>query len=85
MLRSTPSCRTFDIQIRVYIVDFDTDWCIGYKACMQGCPYDAPYIDLETSTAAKSNYCSHRVDSGHEPACVTVCPEDAIIAGDMEN
>jgi len=67
------------------IVDFDPERCIGCKACMQGCPYDALYIDPETSTAAKCNYCSHRVDTGREPACVTVCPEDAIIAGDMEN
>jgi len=67
------------------IVDFDTERCIGCKACMQGCPYDALYIDPETSTAAKCNYCSHRVDSGREPACVTVCPEDAIIAGDTND
>jgi Fe-S-cluster-containing dehydrogenase component/formate-dependent nitrite reductase membrane component NrfD len=64
------------------IVDFDPERCIGCKACMQGCPYDALYIDPEMSTAAKCNYCSHRVDSGREPACVTVCPEDAIVAGD---
>lgn len=67
------------------IVDFDTERCIGCKACMQGCPYDALYIDPNTSTAAKCNYCSHRVDAGREPACVTVCPEDAIISGDMED
>jgi Fe-S-cluster-containing dehydrogenase component/formate-dependent nitrite reductase membrane component NrfD len=67
------------------IVDFDPERCIGCKACMQGCPYDALYIDPDTETAAKCNYCSHRVDTGREPACVTVCPEDAIIAGDMEN
>ncbi|UHQ96278.1 polysulfide reductase NrfD (plasmid) [Natrinema halophilum] len=67
------------------IVDFDPDRCIGCVACMQGCPYDALYIDPETSTAAKCNYCSHRVDAGREPACVTVCPEDAIISGDMED
>jgi Fe-S-cluster-containing dehydrogenase component/formate-dependent nitrite reductase membrane component NrfD len=67
------------------IVDFDSERCIGCKACMQGCPYDALYIDPETSTASKCNYCSHRVDAGREPACVVVCPEDAIIAGDMEN
>ncbi|MFC7045140.1 4Fe-4S dicluster domain-containing protein [Halobacteriaceae archaeon GCM10025711] len=67
------------------IVDFDPERCIGCMACMQACPYDALYIDPETSTAAKCNYCSHRVDSGREPACVTVCPEDAIVAGDMEN
>ncbi|MFB6160543.1 MAG: 4Fe-4S dicluster domain-containing protein [Haloferacaceae archaeon] len=67
------------------IVDFDSERCIGCKACMQGCPYDALYIDPETSTAAKCNYCSHRVDAGRDPACVVVCPEDAIIAGDVEN
>ena len=67
------------------IVDFDNNRCIGCKSCMQACPYDALYIDPDTSTAAKCNYCAHRVDVGREPACVAVCPEHAIIAGDMEN
>ncbi len=67
------------------IVDFDNNRCIGCKSCMQACPYDALYIDPDTSTAAKCNYCAHRVDVGREPACVSVCPEHAIIAGDMHN
>lgn len=67
------------------IVDFDKDRCIGCKSCMQACPYDALYIDPETQTAAKCNYCAHRIDVGLEPACVNVCPEEAIISGDMEN
>lgn len=67
------------------IVDFDKERCIGCKSCMQACPYDALYIDPETKTAAKCNYCAHRVDVGLEPACVNVCPEHAIISGDMEN
>jgi len=67
------------------IVDFDKDRCIGCKSCMQACPYDALYIDPETSTAAKCNYCAHRVDVGLEPACVNICPEQAIISGDMED
>ena len=67
------------------IVDFDNNRCIGCKSCMQACPYDALYIDPDTKTAAKCNYCAHRVDVGREPACVSVCPEHAIIAGDMEN
>lgn len=52
---------------------------------MQACPYDALYIDPETHTAAKCNYCAHRVDVGLEPACVNVCPEHAIISGDMDD
>ncbi len=67
------------------IVDFDNNRCIGCKSCMQACPYDALYIDPDTHTAAKCNYCAHRVDVGREPACVSVCPEHAIIAGDMHN
>ena len=67
------------------IVDFNNDRCIGCKSCMQACPYDALYINPENNTAAKCNYCAHRVDVGLEPACVNVCPEHAIISGDMEN
>ncbi len=67
------------------IVDFDNNRCIGCKSCMQACPYDALYIDPDTNTAAKCNYCAHRIEVGREPACVTVCPEHAIIAGDMDN
>ena len=67
------------------IVDFDNNRCIGCKSCMQACPYDALYIDPDNNTAAKCNYCAHRVEVGRAPACVEVCPEHAIIAGDMEN
>jgi Fe-S-cluster-containing dehydrogenase component/formate-dependent nitrite reductase membrane component NrfD len=67
------------------IVDFDRRRCIGCKACMQACPYDALYIDPETHTAAKCNYCAHRIDIGLEPACVNVCPTQAIISGDLDD
>ncbi|MDQ6661999.1 MAG: polysulfide reductase NrfD [Chloroflexota bacterium] len=67
------------------IVDFDSSRCIGCKSCMQACPYDALYIDPYSQTAAKCNYCAHRTEVGLEPACVVVCPERAIIAGDMQN
>lgn len=81
-----PICPTESLFIRKDgIVDFDKDRCIGCKSCMQACPYDALYIDPETHTAAKCNYCAHRIDLGLEPACVNVCPEEAIISGDMEN
>lgn len=67
------------------IVDFDNRRCIGCKACTQACPYDAIFMEPETHTASKCNYCTHRVDIGLEPACVVVCPEHAIISGDMDN
>ena len=67
------------------IVEFDPDACIGCKACLQACPYDAIYIDPDSGTAAKCHYCAHRVDIGLEPACVVVCPEHSILAGDLDN
>lgn len=67
------------------IVDFDPEQCIGCKACMQACPYDALYINPYTNTAEKCNFCAHRVEVGLEPACVIVCPVQAIIAGDLDN
>lgn len=67
------------------IVDFDGDRCIGCKACMQACPYDALYINPNTNTAEKCNYCAHRVELQLEPACVVVCPVQAIVSGDLDD
>ncbi|NNE97382.1 MAG: polysulfide reductase NrfD [Pyrinomonadaceae bacterium] len=67
------------------IVDFDDRRCISCKACTQACPYDSIFINPDTMVAQKCNYCTHRTDIGLEPACVVVCPEHAIISGDMDN
>jgi formate-dependent nitrite reductase membrane component NrfD len=52
---------------------------------MQACPYDALYIDPNNNTAGKCNFCAHRVEMSLEPACVIVCPTQAILAGDLDN
>jgi Fe-S-cluster-containing dehydrogenase component/formate-dependent nitrite reductase membrane component NrfD len=67
------------------IVDFNSALCIGCKACMQACPYDSIYMDPDEGTAAKCHFCAHRTEVGLEPSCVVVCPEHAIIAGDLDN
>ena len=67
------------------IVEFDQSACIGCKACMQACPYDAIYLDPNNGTTAKCHYCSHRTEIGLEPACVVVCPTNSIIAGDLND
>ncbi|MFC7395257.1 4Fe-4S dicluster domain-containing protein [Scopulibacillus cellulosilyticus] len=67
------------------IVDFDQDVCIGCKACMAACPYDAININPDNHSAEKCNFCAHRIDQGLEPACVVVCPEEAIIVGDLND
>lgn len=67
------------------VVDFDDSRCIGCKACMNACPYDAIYINPETKTAHKCNFCNHRLEVGLEPACVVVCPTHAIVTGDLDD
>jgi Fe-S-cluster-containing dehydrogenase component len=67
------------------IVDFDKRICIGCKACMAACPYDAIFINPDDHAAEKCNLCAHRLDIGLEPACVTVCPTEAIVVGDLND
>ncbi|HSK64506.1 MAG TPA: NrfD/PsrC family molybdoenzyme membrane anchor subunit, partial [Pyrinomonadaceae bacterium] len=49
------------------------------------CPYDAIFINPEDHSAEKCNFCAHRIDIGLEPACVIVCPTQAILVGDMND
>ena len=67
------------------LVDFDKSRCIGCKACMAACPYDAIFINPESHTAEKCNFCAHRLEIGLEPACVVVCPTKAILVGDLHD
>lgn len=67
------------------IVDFDRDLCIGCKACMAACPYDAIQISPDSHSAEKCNFCAHRIDQGLEPACVVVCPVEAIVVGNLND
>jgi len=67
------------------IVDVDPKACIGCKSCMQGCPYDALYINPDKGTAEKCHFCAHRTERGLAPACAVVCPTEAIIPGDFDD
>jgi Fe-S-cluster-containing dehydrogenase component/formate-dependent nitrite reductase membrane component NrfD len=67
------------------IVDFDKAICIGCKACIAACPYDAIFINPYDRSAEKCNFCAHRLDVGLEPACVVVCPTEAIFVGNLSD
>ena len=67
------------------IVDIDKDACIGCRACMQACPYDAIALNDDTGSVEKCHYCAHRKEVGLQPACVVVCPEQAIVHGDLHD
>lgn len=52
---------------------------------MAACPYDAIFINPEDHSAEKCNFCAHRLEVGLEPACVVVCPTEAILIGRLED
>jgi Fe-S-cluster-containing dehydrogenase component/formate-dependent nitrite reductase membrane component NrfD len=67
------------------IVDLHGDSCIGCRACMQACPYDQLFIDPNTRTAEKCNFCANRVENRLLPSCVSVCPTECRIFGDLDD
>jgi len=67
------------------IVDLRGDSCIGCRACMAACPYDQLFIDPNTRTAEKCNFCANRLDNGLLPACVIVCPTECRTLADLDD
>jgi Fe-S-cluster-containing dehydrogenase component/formate-dependent nitrite reductase membrane component NrfD len=67
------------------IVDLNGQSCIGCRACMEACPYDQLFIDPNTHTAEKCNFCANRVENELLPACVSVCPTQCRIFGDLDD
>lgn len=58
--------------------------CIGCKACVASCPYDARFIHPD-GYADKCTFCIHRVEKGLDPACVSVCPTHCMYFGDLDD
>jgi len=67
------------------IVDLNGESCIGCRACMTACPYDQLFIDPNTRTAEKCNFCANRIENQLKPACVSVCPTECRIFGDLDD
>lgn len=67
------------------IVLVDPDMCIGCKACMVACPYNARYYDEEAQTVDKCTFCFPRITTGLDPACVTTCVGESRNFGDLND
>ncbi len=66
------------------VVLVDHDKCIGCKACIAACPYDARFVHPD-GYADKCTFCIHRVEQGLDPACVSVCPTHSMYFGDLDD
>ncbi len=62
------------------IVTMDPEKCIGCHYCHAACPFDIPRYG-EDGAMRKCIMCYERVDEGKEPACVEVCPTNALTFG----
>lgn len=58
--------------------------CIGCKACIASCPYDARFVHPK-GYVDKCTFCNHRVKEGNDPACVEVCPTKCMYFGDLDD
>lgn len=56
---------------------YDTNCCIGCHSCAMACPFGAPSFGTD-GKMVKCDGCVERVKFGLLPACVKVCPFDAL-------
>jgi len=60
------------------------DKCIGCRYCMVACPFQIPSFEYEKALKPeieKCDFCIRRIDDGNVPACVEVCPMEALAYG----
>lgn len=69
-------CLSKDAETGMTVVDAKN--CIGCHSCAMACPYGAPHFGPD-GKIAKCDGCAERMKRGYLPACVRVCPMDALV------
>ena len=66
-------------------VTYDAWKCMGCRYCMVACPFGIPAYDYHDALAPqvrKCNFCFDKLSgNGGVPACVAICPNEALIFG----
>jgi Fe-S-cluster-containing dehydrogenase component len=67
------------------IVMMNESLCIGCKACMTACPYNARYYNRENEAVDKCDFCYRKrlQRGGTNTACAEACPANALFFGDL--
>lgn len=80
------------------VVIIDKEKCMGCRYCVLACPYHARSFEKAPTTGmpggdykknqgtvSKCTFCQDRVTEGKEPACVSTCPAEARVFGDLDD
>ena len=68
------------------VVITDPEQCTSCGLCVEACPYDAPkMVSGGKVNIVKCDLCLDRLSEGRAPACVAVCPTEALAVGPMED
>ncbi len=78
----TGACYKSDEDGVIYI---DQEACIGCQSCMKACPYDAENFNKDLRVMDKCIICGQLREKGENPACVKLCPGNAIYFGDVND
>lgn len=65
-------------------VIWDNDMCIGCRYCMVACPFQVPSFEYHKALdpkIVKCDFCFDRTSHGKLPACVDICPVEALTYG----
>lgn len=65
-------------------VIWDSDMCIGCRYCMVACPFQIPAFEFDKAIhpmIMKCDFCYERTTKGQLPACVDICPVEALTYG----
>ncbi|WP_110455868.1 4Fe-4S dicluster domain-containing protein [Shewanella algidipiscicola] len=68
------------------IVAVHEERCFGCQYCIAACPYQVRFINPETRTADKCDFCQQtQLKQGLQPACVLACPTKALTFGNLKD
>ncbi|NLT94540.1 MAG: 4Fe-4S dicluster domain-containing protein [Clostridia bacterium] len=68
-------------------VVYDPTLCVGCRYCMIACPFEIPKYEWNKvlPSVTKCQMCANKIIKGEQPACVSVCPTQALTFGERND
>jgi formate dehydrogenase iron-sulfur subunit len=86
-----PACASVCMSKAIYktpegAVVYNPKLCVGCRYCMIACPFEIPKYEWEKAlpSVTKCQMCANKIVKGEQPACVSVCPTQALIFGERD-